>query len=102
MSSISRTSLFASRSFQAMRSFSSTSNPSIVNQLPDPHPTMEHPPRTNEGIRICQVIGLKPENLQEYEKVHREVWPGVLNALRRANIVGEPSPGHLPVFHSTR
>jgi hypothetical protein len=74
---------------QAMRSISSTSAPNILNQLPEPHPKPEHPPRTNEGLRVCQVIGLKPERIEEYEKVHREVWPGVLNALRRANVVGE-------------
>ena len=73
-----------------MRSISSTSAPSIVNQLPEPHPNAEHPPRTNEGVRVCQVIGLKPEKLEEYEKVHREVWPSVLSALRRANVVGKP------------
>lgn len=74
---------------QAMRSISSTSAPNILNQLPEPHPNPNHPPHTNEGLRVCQVIGLKPERIEEYEKVHREVWPGVLNALRRANVVGE-------------
>ncbi|KAG7539626.1 hypothetical protein FFLO_03425 [Filobasidium floriforme] len=70
-----------------MRSISSTSAPNILNQLPEPHPNPNHPPHTNEGLRVCQVIGLKPERIEEYEKVHREVWPGVLNALRRANVV---------------
>jgi hypothetical protein len=81
-------------------------------------------PRTNEGIRICQVIEVKPDALDEYKKVclsprlrvecrrahvttestnnlvsfrdvgtsetqiHAQVWPSVLNALRRARIFG--------------
>lgn len=52
-------------------------------------------PTTDQGIRICQVIQLKPEALEEYKKVHTEVFEGVLKALRRAGVVGEPlsSPG---------
>lgn len=46
-------------------------------------------PRTDEGIRVCQVIGLKPEALEEYKKVHEEVFEGVLKALRRAGVVGK-------------
>jgi hypothetical protein len=65
-------------------------SPSFVNNLPaserHPVPTL---PRTNEGIRVCQVIGLKPEALEEYKKVHEEVFEGVLKALRRAGVVGE-------------
>lgn len=31
-------------------------------------------PRTDEGKRICQVIKVRPEHLDEYKKVgHREV-----------------------------
>lgn len=88
MSFLSRT-LASTSTLRAARSVSSTSVPSIVNRLPEPHPNPEHPPRTNEGLRVCQVISVKPERLEEYEQVHREVWPGVLNALRRANVVGE-------------
>lgn len=51
-----------------------------------PVPTL---PKTNEGIRVCQVIGLKPEALEEYKKVHEEVFEGVLKALRRAGVVGK-------------
>lgn len=47
-------------------------------------------PTTDQGIRICQVIQLKPEALEEYKKVHTEVFEGVLKALRRAGVVGEP------------
>jgi hypothetical protein len=88
MSFLPRT-LASTSTLRAARSISSTSVPSIVNRLPEPHPNTEHPPRTNEGLRVCQVISVKPERLEEYEQVHREVWPGVLNALRRANVVGE-------------
>lgn len=30
-------------------------------------------PRTDEGKRICQVIKVRPEHLEEYKKVSR-VW----------------------------
>jgi L-rhamnose mutarotase len=36
--------------------------------------------------RIGQVIGVKPEWIEEYESIHREVWPGVLEAIHRHNI----------------
>lgn len=64
--------------------------PSFVNTLPasEGHPVPALP-RTDEGIRVCQVIGLKPEALQEYKKVHEEVFEGVLKALRGAGVVGE-------------
>lgn len=39
-----------------------------------------------EPRRIAQVIKLKPEHLEEYKKIHKEVWPGVLAALKRAHI----------------
>lgn len=31
-------------------------------------------PRTNEGKRICQVIKVKPEALDEYKKVLHRIW----------------------------
>lgn len=31
-------------------------------------------PRTDEGKRICQVIKVRPEHLDEYKKVGRWVW----------------------------
>jgi L-rhamnose mutarotase len=36
--------------------------------------------------RFGSVIGLKPEKLEEYKKLHRAVWPEVANALHAANI----------------
>ena len=36
--------------------------------------------------RIAQVIRLRPEKREEYERLHAEAWPGVLAAIERANI----------------
>ena len=36
--------------------------------------------------RIGSVIGVKPEEIAEYERIHAQVWPGVLTTLKRANI----------------
>ena len=36
--------------------------------------------------RIGSVIGVKPDQIAEYERVHAEVWPGVLATLKRANV----------------
>ena len=36
--------------------------------------------------RYGQVIGVKPERIDDYERLHAETWPGVLDAIRRANI----------------
>jgi hypothetical protein len=33
-------------------------------------------PRTNEGKRICQVIKVKPEKLEEYKKVSQVLVDG--------------------------
>lgn len=32
--------------------------------------------------RICFVLQVKPERLEEYKERHRAVWPDMLNALR--------------------
>ncbi|KAH7914075.1 rhamnose mutarotase [Hygrophoropsis aurantiaca] len=45
--------------------------------------------------RICQIIKLKPEAIEEYKEVHRNVWPSVLGALRRHNIT-DYSINHYP------
>jgi len=34
--------------------------------------------------RICFVLQVKPEKLQEYKERHRSVWPEMVNALRKA------------------
>lgn len=36
--------------------------------------------------RFGQVIGIRPERIDEYERLHAEPWPGVLSAIRGANI----------------
>jgi L-rhamnose mutarotase len=36
--------------------------------------------------RFGSVIGLKPEKLEEYKKLHAAVWPEVAKAVRDANI----------------
>jgi L-rhamnose mutarotase len=36
--------------------------------------------------RIGQVINLRPDRIDEYEHLHAAVWPGVLQAIHRANI----------------
>jgi L-rhamnose mutarotase len=32
--------------------------------------------------RVCFVLQVRPERLEEYKTRHREVWPAMLNALR--------------------
>jgi L-rhamnose mutarotase len=36
--------------------------------------------------RIAQVIGIKPQDIVEYERIHSDVWPSVLATIKRANI----------------
>ena len=36
--------------------------------------------------RIAMVVGVKPDQIEEYERIHREVWPEVLENIRRHNI----------------
>ncbi|KAF8327867.1 rhamnose mutarotase [Cantharellus anzutake] len=56
---------------------------------------------TDSGRRICQVIELKANSLEEYKKIHAHVWPSVLATLQRAHIVDYsihflPTPPYLP------
>lgn len=37
-------------------------------------------------IRIAQVIGVRPEEIEEYTRLHAEVWPGVLEKIRECGI----------------
>jgi len=39
-----------------------------------------------EAKRIGSVIGVKPDQIAVYERIHAEVWPGVLATLKRANV----------------
>jgi L-rhamnose mutarotase len=36
--------------------------------------------------RIAQVVGIKPDVIDEYERIHREVWPEVLSTIAACNI----------------
>lgn len=36
--------------------------------------------------RVGQVIRVRPERIEDYEKLHAETWPGVLATIRAANI----------------
>ena len=36
--------------------------------------------------RYGMVIGVRPEKLEEYKRLHRAVWPGVLSKIRECNI----------------
>ncbi|TFY82678.1 hypothetical protein EWM64_g1334 [Hericium alpestre] len=42
---------------------------------------------TSQAKRMCQIIKLKPEAEAEYKTIHADVWPGVLAAIARANII---------------
>ena len=43
-------------------------------------------PRTPRAARYGSVIGIKPENIEEYKKLHAAVWPEILGKLRDVNI----------------
>ena len=36
--------------------------------------------------RVASVIGLPPENVEEYERLHADVWPDVLARLTASNV----------------
>jgi L-rhamnose mutarotase len=36
--------------------------------------------------RVAAVIGLRPDSIAEYEKLHADVWPAVLEQLARSSI----------------
>jgi len=36
--------------------------------------------------RICQLVGVKPEAIAEYERIHAAVWPEVLATIHACNI----------------
>ena len=39
-----------------------------------------------QGKRIAQIIKLKPEHVEEYKKIHKAVWPGVLKQIKDSGI----------------
>jgi len=38
------------------------------------------------AIRLASVIGLPAENVEEYERLHADVWPAVLERLRESHM----------------
>jgi L-rhamnose mutarotase len=36
--------------------------------------------------RFGQVIGVRPDRIEDYEAIHREVWPEVLELIHQSNI----------------
>ena len=36
--------------------------------------------------RFGQVIGVRPEHFERYKKYHADVWPGVLDMIKKCNI----------------
>lgn len=36
--------------------------------------------------RVASVIGLNSEDVEEYKRIHAEVWPTVLERIRKSNI----------------
>jgi len=54
--------------------------------------------------RYGSVIGVKPEKIQEYNRLHAAVWPGVLNKIKDCNIrnysiyIKEIEPGKYYLF----
>lgn len=67
-----------------------------------PHPTGSQPGLTVK--RYGGVIGLRPEKVMEYRRLHAAVWPGVLSRLRACNIrnysifLKEIRPGEFCLF----
>lgn len=42
--------------------------------------------RPSKKKNLGAVIGLKPEAYEEYKRFHADVWPGVLDRLRKSNV----------------
>lgn len=36
--------------------------------------------------RVGSIIGVRPEKLEEYKRLHANVWPGVLEMIKACNI----------------
>ncbi|HEX4203510.1 MAG TPA: L-rhamnose mutarotase [Ktedonobacteraceae bacterium] len=36
--------------------------------------------------RIAQIVRVKPEHIEEYERIHEQVWPAVLETIHACNI----------------
>ena len=51
-------------------------------------------------MRISSVIGLPLENVEEYERLHAAVWPGVLARLKESNVTNYSIFRHRDVLFS--
>jgi L-rhamnose mutarotase len=57
-----------------------------------------------ELTRYGNVIGVKPEKIEEYKRLHADVWPGVLKMIKQCNIrnysiyLGELEKGQYYLF----
>ena len=40
----------------------------------------------NRALRYGMVIGVKPEKIEEYKRLHADTWPGVLAMIKECNI----------------
>jgi L-rhamnose mutarotase len=60
---------------------------------------------SNQGVqRYGMVIGIKPEKIEEYKRLHAATWPGVLKKIHECNIINysiylkELKPGEYYLF----
>ncbi|MCP5537532.1 MAG: L-rhamnose mutarotase [Akkermansiaceae bacterium] len=60
--------------------------------------------RPENVTRLGMVVGIKPEKIEEYTKLHAECWPGVLDAMKECNFrnfsiyIAEIEPGKHYLF----
>ena len=68
---------------------SATNNTSPLTSASDPSNQVSNPP-SNKSIgkpkRVHQIISLKPEHYEDYKKCHAEVWPEVMEQIKRVGI----------------
>jgi L-rhamnose mutarotase len=55
-------------------------------QAADPKAADDAAPKPKKVQRFGSAIGVKPEKLDEYVKLHANTWPGVLDMIRKCNI----------------
>lgn len=66
-----------------------SSSESLRNSIDSPAPAYgpTNPESSSDKIRrFAAVVELKPEKESLYRELHAEVWPGVVQAIKRANI----------------
>lgn len=60
--------------------------PADTTAAPAPAPAPNPAPSSPRGRRYASVIKLRPEHAEEYLRLHRDVWPGVLDTITACNI----------------